>query len=107
MAISAYFPGTRARKRGCTIQKPIHSRYTAAKSALFPLKRKTNFFEANRYFESRKLQITAQLGGCVLTILKAHDYSHTKWPKWAPAHGQQLRPQMSSTCISGLYHLEK
>ena len=49
MAISAYFPGTRARKRGCTIQKPIHSRYTAAKSALFPLKRKTNFFEANRY----------------------------------------------------------
>ena len=30
-----------------------------------------------------------------------------RWPKWAPAHGQQLRPQMSSTCISGLYHLEK
>ena len=35
-----------------------------------------------------------------------NDYSY-RWPKWAPAHGQQLRPQMSSTCISGLYHLEK
>ena len=26
--------------------------------------------------------------------------------KWGPAHRQQLRPQMSSRCISGLYHLE-
>ena len=28
-------------------------------------------------------------------------------PKWGPAHRQQLRPQMSNRCISGLYHLEK
>ena len=31
-------------------------------------------------------------------------FLHTKW---GPAHRQQLRPQMSNRCISGLYHLEK
>ena len=50
------------------------------------------------------LQFEAQLPGRQIGILASAIQPHTKW---GPAHRQQLRPQMSNRCISGLYHLEK